>query len=190
VINTLIDLYLALGDATLLEPIPDALRWMKEIRLPNGKWARFVELGTNKPLYYDRGRIRVNSVEELHPERRTGYGYENDLAAPIAAVTQRYEKALKLGRDGLKRSEHPELGKDDIARRLITLSGAVTKILEAQELSGAWITRNDRFKADLPAGVRWNGEYTVMDRINSAVFNRNVAVLCDYLELRARLEKL
>lgn len=190
VINTLIDLYLALGDATLLEPIPDALRWMKEIRLPNGKWARFVELGTNKPLYYDRGRIRVNSVEELHPERRTGYGYENDLTAPLAAVTERYEKALKLGRDGLKRSEHPELGKEDIARRLKTLSGAVTKILEGQEPSGAWITRNDRFKADLPAGVRWNGEYTVLDRINSAVFNRNVAVLCDYLELSASLEKL
>ena len=42
----------------------------------------------------------------------------------------------------------------------------------------------------MPAGVRWNGEYTVLDRISSAVFNRNVAVLCDYLELSARLEKL
>jgi hypothetical protein len=189
VIDTLIELYLALGDTTLLEPIPDALRWLNETRLPNGKWARFVELGTNKPLYYDRGRIRVNSIEELHPERRTGYGYENDLAAPLATVTRRYEQALKLGRDGLKRSEHPELGKEAVARRLNSLAGAVTKILDAQEPSGAWITRNDRFKTDLPAGVRWNGEYTVADRINSAVFNRNVAVLCDYLELSARLDQ-
>jgi len=29
----------------------------------------------------------------------------------------------------------------------------------------------------------------VMDRINSAVFNRNVGVLCEYLELSARLAK-
>lgn len=188
-IGTLIDLYLALGDATLLEPIPDALRWLDEIRLPNGKWARFVELGTNKSLYYDRGRIRVNRVEELHPERSTGYGYESDLAAPIAAGTKRYEKALQLGRAGLQQDENPVPTKEDIARRLRALSGSVKQILASQEASGAWITRNDRFKTDLPAGVRWNGEYSVMDRINSAVFNRNVAVLCEYLELSARLEK-
>ena len=188
-IDTLIDLYLALGDATLLEPIPDSLRWLNDIRLPNGKWARFVELGTNKSLYYDRGRIRVNRVEELHPERSTGYGYESDLTASIAAGTKRYEKALQLGRDGLKRAENPVLAKEDLDRRLKALSGSVKRIIESQEASGAWITRNDRFKTTLPAGVRWNGEYSVMDRINSEVFNRNVAVLCEYLELSARLGK-
>jgi hypothetical protein len=189
-IGTLIDLYLALGDATLLEPIPDALRWLEDIRLANGKWARFVEIGTNKSLYYDRGRIRVNRVEELHPERSTGYAYESDLAAPIAAGAKRYEKALQLGRSGLKQDENPVPSKEALARRLRALSGSVKQILGSQEVSGAWITRNDRFKTDLPAGVRWNGEYSVMDRINSAVFNANVAVLCEYLELSARLEKL
>jgi hypothetical protein len=188
-VETLIDLYLALGDPTLLEPIPDALRWVNAIRLPNGTWARFVELGTNQALYYDRGRIRVNSVEELHPERRTGYGYQIDLASRLAAATQRYQAALKLGRDGLRRAENPVLSKEDLARRLKALSDPVKKIIESQEPSGAWITRNDRFKTDMPEGVRWNGEYSVMDRINSAVFNRNVAVLCEYLELSARLEK-
>jgi len=190
VIDTLIDLYLALGDATLLEPIPDALRWLNEIRLHNGKWARFVELGTNKALYYDRGRIRVNRVEDLHPERSTGYAYETDLTGPIAAVSKRYEKALKLGREGLKRAENPELPKEELTRRMKALSASVQKIIASQEASGAWITRNDRFKSDMPEGVRWNGEYSVMDRISSAVFNRNVAVLCDYLELSTRLEKL
>jgi hypothetical protein len=182
-VGTLIDLYLALGDATLLEPIPDALRWLREIRLPNGKWARFVEIGTNHPLYYDRGRIRVNSVEELHPERRTGYAYETDLSAQLAAGTKRYERALQLGRKGLAKAEHPVLTREELHGRLESMSGVVTKIIEAQEASGAWITRNDRFKTTMPEGVRWNGEYTVIDRISSAVFNRNVAVLCEYLEL-------
>ena len=95
-IETLIDLYVALGDKTLLEPIPDALRWLRDIRLPNGKWARFVEIGTNKALYYDRGRIRVNSMEELHPERRTGYGYETNLESQIEAGSKRYQKALEF----------------------------------------------------------------------------------------------
>lgn len=189
-IGTLIDLYLALGDATLLEPIPDALRWLNAIRLTNGKWARFVELGTNQALYYDRGRVRVNSVAELHPERSTGYGYETDLTAAIAAGTKRYEQALQLGRDGLKRAENPVLSREILTRRLTELSDAVKTITASQEPTGAWITRNDRFKTTLPPGERWNGQYTVLDRISSAVFNRNVAVLCEYLELSAKLRKL
>ena len=74
-IQTLIDLYLVLNDKTMLEPVPDAIRWLNEIRMENGKWARFVEIGTNKALYYDRQRIRVDRLEDLHPERRTGYAY-------------------------------------------------------------------------------------------------------------------
>lgn len=189
-LETLIDLYLALDDATLLEPIPDALRWVSEVRLPNGKWARFVEIGTNQPLYYDRGRIRVKSVDELHPERRTGYGYELDLSGLLAAVTQRYEKAIRLGRAGLQQDENPAPTKEATARRLQALDGTVRKIIASQDASGAWITRGDRFKTSPPKGERWNGQFTVADRISSGVFNRNVAVLCEYLELSASLVKL
>jgi len=186
-VGTLIDLFLCLGDATLLEPIPDALRWLREIRLENGKWARFVEIGTNKALYYDRGRIRVNSVAELHPERRTGYGYETNLAPALEAGTRRYEQALALGREGLQKLEETELAGDEAAKRLASLSNAVDRIIAEQDSSGAWITRNDRFKTTMPKGVRWNGQYTVMDRISSAVFNRNAAILCEYIELSDRL---
>lgn len=185
-LGTLIDLFVALGDDTLLEPIPDALRWLATIRLPNGKWARFVELGTDKPLYYDRGRIRVDSIAALHPERATGYGYENDLTGPIEKCTQRYQRALTLGRKGLRREEQAAPSAARVTQRLRSLSAAVEKILAAQEPSGAWITRNDRFKSPPPPGERWNGQYTVADRISSAVFNANVEVLCDYLELSDR----
>ena len=185
-INTLIDLYLVLGEKSLLEPIPDALRWLHDIRLENGNWARFVELGTNKALYYDRGRIRVNSVAELHPERSTGYGYETDLKAQLDAGSKRYEKALKLGHNGLNKYENAELSNEEATKRLKALSGSVKEIIEAQESSGAWITRDDRFKTTMPKGIRWNGQYSVMDRISSWVFNRNVAILCEYIELRYR----
>ena len=188
-IGSLVDLYLALGDQTLLEPIPDALRWLEQVRLPNGKWARFVEIGTNNPLYYDRGRIRVESIEELHPERSSGYAYQTDLAAQIDAAAERFEKAITLGRKGLQQSENQELSHTDINRRIAALAPSVERIIAAQEPSGAWISRNDRFKSDMPEGVRWNGQYTVADRISSAVFNRNVATLCEFLELNARLQQ-
>ena len=189
-INTLIDLYQVIEEETLLEPIPDALRWLLEIRLENGKWARFVELGTNKALYYDRGRIRVDKLEDLHPERSTGYGYETDLEAQLAASSKRYENASKLGPKGLRKHENPELSKEEVTKRLMALSQSVKKILMEQESSGAWITRDDRFKKRMPYGVRWNGQYVVMDRISSSVFNQNVAILCEYLELSHRLKHL
>lgn len=189
-INTLIDLYLVLGEETLLEPIPDALRWLREIRMENGKWARFVELGTNKALYYDRPRIRVDNLEDLHPERRTGYAYETDLESQLEASSERYKKAIQLGNKSLWEEEHPIFNKEQVIKRLSVLSLAVKKILETQESSGAWITKNDRFKEELPKGERWNGQYLVMDRISSAVFNQNVVTLCEYIELSNQLENL
>ncbi len=185
-INTLIDLYLVLHERTLLDPIADALRWLREIRMENGLWGRFIEFGTNKTLYYDRLRIRVETMAELHPERRTGYGYESDLAGPIQAAGQRYHKAVTLGHHGLMAEEHPQLTEQQATQRLQELYGPVKEILDAQEPSGAWITRNDRFKKTMPRGVRWNGQYLTMDRISSAVFNQNVALLCEYLELSDR----
>jgi PelA/Pel-15E family pectate lyase len=185
-INTLIDLYLALGDHTLLHPVPDALRWLEDARLENGKWARFVELGTGKALYYDRQRIRVDSMAELQPERRTGYRYEMDLEVPVQAAQKRYEKAMQLGRDGLRAAEGPIPSDQEVANRRQSLATTVKAIIASQDPSGAWITRNDRFKTTLPDGVLWDGQYTVMDRISSAVFNRNVEILCEYIELSER----
>ena len=64
-----------------------------------------------------------------------------------------------------------------------SMTGAVRRIIDAQDGSGAWITHNDRFKKVMPKDIRWNGQYEEMDRISSAVFNRNVKILCEYLEL-------
>ena len=182
-INGLMDLYLLLGDRSLLEPIPDSLRWLREIRLENGMWARFVELGTNKPLYYDRGRLRVDSLAKLHVERRSGYAYETNLESSLSAAGERYDKVLKLGRSGLRKAETPELSKKQIASRLKKLSRKVKEIMERQEPSGAWVTHGDRFKKQMPKGMRWSGQYEAIDRISSSVFIRNVATLCEYIEL-------
>lgn len=186
-IHTLIDLYLVLGNGSYLEPIPDSLKWLQAIRMENGKWARFVELGTGKPLYYDRGRIRVDSTEELHPERRTGYGYESNLEQALQAGIDRFSKAKQMSRDELWNEENPVHAGVAGERRLEELSASVRAIIDSQEASGAWITRKDRFRKDMPRGIRWNGQYEVIDRIRSHVFNENVATLCEFIELNERL---
>ncbi|HBE42862.1 MAG TPA: hypothetical protein DDW27_16990 [Bacteroidales bacterium] len=171
-INSLIELFLHTGREELLEPVPDAIRWLKTSRLPNGKWGRFLELGTNKPLYYDRGRIRVDSLQLLSLERRTGYAYEVNLKEALEAVELRF---LHIS--------NPEIvgPKVDQTGKLIELAENVRKIIKNQDKMGRWIVHQDRFRKEVPGKI-WDGEYRTEDRISSALFNHNVGVLCAFLE--------
>lgn len=177
-INSLIDLYEHTGLENYLEPIPDALRWLKESRLPNGKWGRFLELGTNKPLYYDRDRIRVESVDELSLERSTGYGYETNIKVALDAAELRYMQAMgKVERKA----------KPDVTKAIKKLSSNVHTIINSQDDKGRWVSYQDKFKKQERG--RWNGEYRIEDRISTALFNENVNVLCEFLELYNALKK-
>ena len=171
-IHSLIDLYRHTGRDTYLEPIPDALRWLKASRLPNGKWGRFLELGTNKALYYDRGRIQVDSLHQLSLERSTGYGYETDLSEALAAVELRFQQVSD------QTVSAPKIDKESTIKKL---AANVREIIESQDEMGRWIVHQDQFRKEV-RGKRWNGEYRIEDRISSALFNENVEVLCEFLE--------
>jgi hypothetical protein len=117
--------------------------------LENGKWARFVELGTGKALYYDRGRIRVDTLDQLHPERRTGYAYETDLMERLSSIQKRFEKVSALR--GGEFNAGDELVSEEL---IVSLSRKVEAIIASQEASGVWVTKGDRFKKKMPSGVR------------------------------------
>jgi hypothetical protein len=175
-IHSLLDLYLHTHQSKYLEPIPDAIRWLKASRLPNGKWGRFLELGTNKALYYDRGRIRVDSLHQLSLERRTGYGYEVDLEQAITDAALRFEQVRQLNSD--------EAHISSMQNRETLLKGLAEKVAEiiaSQDHLGRWIVIQDQFRKEMPTH-QWNGEYRVEDRISSQLFNFNVEVLCTFLE--------
>jgi PelA/Pel-15E family pectate lyase len=50
-------------------------------------WARFYELGTNRPFFCNRDGKPVHSLAEVERERRTGYGW---YTYEPAKVLQRY----------------------------------------------------------------------------------------------------
>ena len=185
-LNSLIDLYLYTGSGKYLEPIPDALRWLDDCRLPNGKWARFIEIGTGKALYYDRGRIRVDSTDELSLERRTGYGYESDLSGALEKTHRRFDAVSTLGRKEYLAREDRASDTTEIESQVAGLVGTVRKTIQSQDDLGRWIVKNDRYRRDTPGRV-WNGEYESQARISSKLFNDNVAVLCKFLELYREL---
>ena len=48
-------------------------------------WARFYELGTNRPLYLDRDSVLRYDFSEISYERRSGYAYHGTWAAALIA---------------------------------------------------------------------------------------------------------
>lgn len=52
-IDYLLDLYDWTGKVQYLEAAQAAGQWLEEAQLPDGSWARFYELNTNRPLYVD-----------------------------------------------------------------------------------------------------------------------------------------
>ena len=186
-INSLIDLYLYTGSGRYLEPIPDTIRWLKETRLPNGLWARFVELGTSRPLYYDRGRISVPSTADLSVERRTGYGYENDLSRGLEAVIKRFNEVKELGREKYLEKTNKPLTNAEKIEKLKGLEPDVRKIISSMDEKGRWISK-DKYRFRTPGQRGWTGEYKVRDRISSRLFNSNINQLCDYIELAKSID--
>lgn len=49
-------------------------------------WARFYELGTNRPLYLDRDSVFRYDYAEISYERRSGYSYHGTWAASLLAT--------------------------------------------------------------------------------------------------------
>lgn len=49
-------------------------------------WARFYELGTNRPLYLDRDSVFRYDFAEISYERRSGYSYHGTWAASLIAT--------------------------------------------------------------------------------------------------------
>ena len=71
----------------VVEAIESAVAWFKDsqVKDPEGKptWARFYEIGSNRPIFSGRdGRVKYN-LSEIEEERRTGYAWYGDWPAKL-----------------------------------------------------------------------------------------------------------
>lgn len=89
-IATLMDLFEATGETKYLAPIPDALDYLQASTLPNGKLARFYELQTNRPLYFDRMYNLTYGADDLP----THYSFQ--VASRLKELRARYNQ-LRAG---------------------------------------------------------------------------------------------
>ena len=166
----LIDLYVETGDAKYLEPLPRAIAWFKRSEIAPGLWARLYELHTNKPIYGDRdGKIHY-TVEELTPERQTGYSWKSSYGLP--AVFSYYEEVKAAGREAIrqKREQAERAAKTakNRAARARALEPRVREIIAALDAQGRWLG---------PGGRKVQGP-----QITTMAFIANLRTLSDYVE--------
>ena len=154
-LNVLQMIYEVTGDAKYLEPIPRALAWYKRSKLPDGHWARFYELKTNKPLYFVRDTYALTYDDGDMP---THYGFKSTGMYPTQ-IEAWYNRLMKLSADRRAASvkRKPQTGK----RRPAKVSPkAVRKIIGGLDEQGRWLTQG------------W---------ISCATFNQNLRTLAAYV---------
>lgn len=163
----LIDLYVETGEDRFLDPLPRAFHWYETHRLPNGKWARFYEPGTQRPVYGRRDK--PEPVYEF--ENATGgYAWQGDWFPREAK--QSLEQLRQVGREEfVKTRRQKQMHSPD--------AGKVREICGQFDPAGYWfseLTEDD--KRDLPA----QAEVAPRERlVDSGVFCRNIDILLDYL---------
>jgi len=59
----------------IVTAVDSAVAWLERSRLPDGRWARFYELQTNRPIFSGRDGIVRYKVDEIEKERQEGYAW-------------------------------------------------------------------------------------------------------------------
>ena len=157
VMRTLMRLYRETKDKRYLAPIPKALAYMKTCLRPDGKLARYYELKTNRPIYFDKDYKMTYDDSEM-PDHYRFIG-----KSKLDEIEKQYN-ALVKNPDAAK----PKLDLQRTVRR-------AAKIV-SQQVDGAWLepgfVRNlEGKKVVPPEGV-----------VSSQTFIDNVNGICDMID--------
>ena len=129
VIRTLLDIYVSTGDKKYLKPIPRALDYLERSQLPDGRLARFYELGSNRPLYFSKD-YQITYDDSDMP---THYGFQ--VASSVAKLRVKYKEVSALTQPQLEKRREA-LGRS--TRRVSEQD--VSALIESMDERGAWVS--------------------------------------------------
>lgn len=171
----LLKLSAATGDKKYLAPVARALTYLRSVLLPGNKLARFYELNTNKPLYFERGpggKGFVLTYSDQKASSNYGWVWDSELDALQAAGSQIARgQPVTFPRVEKERWSSPPTDAD------------ITSILREQAANGSWpVTDAERGWMRDPNGKKTQPAGGV---IYSLDFVQNVRALCAWLKLHA-----
>lgn len=155
VIAALLSLFRATGEPRYLAPVPRSLEYLRKSLLSDGRLARFYELRTNKPLYFDRDyQLSFDSSDVP-----THYAFF--IASRLDGLLAEYDELIRTGTDSARPVRQPG-----------TAPERVRAALDALNSDGAWISSRGlkSYSQRQPDGV-----------IESEVFVKNILLLSRYL---------
>ena len=135
-LETLNDIWRVTGDDKYRAPFASALAWLEKSRLPDGQYARFMELHTNQPLYFVKDTYELTYDDSNLP---THYGFKLD---ELQEDIDKFKATSSLSRDeqNAKRAR-PATPK----KWLSNAKGAASKVvagLRDQNQEGVWTKDN------------------------------------------------
>lgn len=135
-IRTLMTLYVHTGLEKYRQPIPRALDWLERSQLPDGKFARFYELKSNRPLYFNTKYELVLTDDDMP----THYAFKQSfdigrLRRAYSELGKRREQFVKTGKPTWK---------DETLSRQLSKSPAggtarVRRVIDALDDQGRWV---------------------------------------------------
>jgi len=135
-LETLLELWVATGEAKYRAPMAAAIAWLDKVKLPDGQWARFYELGTDKPLYCKAKTYEVTYDDSDLP---THYGFKlNELGEDLDAL----KKKLAMSREELQHAKADPTEPRKWASRAKGAAKKVVKALETLNPKGYWSKDN------------------------------------------------
>ena len=168
VCQTLIDLYLELGEDKYLNALAPAVKWFKDSSISKDRWARFYELKTNKPLYFTKDYKLVYTDDDLP----THYGFQSSFG--VRSMIRHYEKVRAMGREKYLAAQVPvPLTNKQRAARTDAMEKRVRAIVAGQDKQGRWLAQGELETRGMKFG----------ERIETRVFIENLRGLSDYLAL-------
>jgi hypothetical protein len=163
VLRILLDLYRRTGERRFLEPVPRALAYLKRSRRPDGRLARFYELGTNRPLYLTTDYKLTYSDDDMP----THYGFI--VGSKLDAIESQYKKLSQTAPAALKKSSRPRPTTPPKMSR--SLAERAAQVIAALDDRGAWVEAGTlRSAPDTPGGI-----------IETRTFAKNIETLAQYL---------
>jgi PelA/Pel-15E family pectate lyase len=159
-LETLMKIARATGDSKYLEPIPRALAWLKQSRLPDGRLARYYELETNRPLYMER-RGDIYTLTYDDSKLPSHYGWK--IKSRLDAIESQYV-SLKSGQSTIESDSSHDLAQQ------------TRQILDQLDEHGRWISTYQGEslvgQPKFPQGSQY---------LSSEVFSRNLTALSEFL---------
>lgn len=152
----------ATGDQKWLVPIPKALTYLRQSLRPDGKLARYYEIRTNKPLYFQRKKGGGHELTYSDANPSSNYGFIID---PILDdIEAEYRRLTAMPRPA---------GERPVNETSAELSKAAGELIASIDDRGAWVQHGVKMKHNKgvpPSGV-----------IFSEAFAKNVATLCHFI---------